>query len=35
MINKKWAESLSLKDRLKVQKFMLTLYGMEINDGKN
>lgn len=35
MINKKWAESLSLKDRLKVQRFMLLLYGLEINDGKN
>ena len=31
----KWAENLSLKDRLQVQRFMLILYGMEKNDGKN
>lgn len=32
---KEWAQSLSLKDRLMVQKFMVKLYGMEKNDGKN
>lgn len=30
-----WAQSLSLKDRLMVQKFMIKLYGMEKNDGKD
>lgn len=30
-----WAQSLSLKDRLMVQKFMVKLYGMEKNDGKD
>lgn len=31
----KWAENLSLKDRLRVQKFMVQLYVMENNDGKD
>lgn len=31
----KWAKELPLKDRLEVQKFMIKLYSMEIDDGKN
>lgn len=30
-----WFNTLSLDDRLQVQKFVLVLYGMEINDGKS
>lgn len=30
-----WVQNLSLKDRLMVQKFMVKLYGMEKNDGKD
>lgn len=29
MITKTWFNNLSLKDRLKVQKFIIILYGME------
>lgn len=31
----RWASELSLEERLKLQKFMLQLYSMELNDGKN
>lgn len=34
-MKKQWVDNLSLQDRLQVQKFVLLLYGMEINDGKN
>jgi len=32
---KSWANNLPLKERLDLQKFMIRLYGMEIDDGKN
>ena len=31
----KWAQNLSLKDRLLLQKFMIKLYGMEIGNGED
>ncbi len=34
-MRKQWFENLTLKDRLQVQKFVLLLYTMEANDGKN
>ena len=30
-----WVDKLSLKDRLKLQKFMVQLYGMEDESGKD
>lgn len=30
----KWAQSLSLQDRIMVQMFIVRLYAMEIKDGK-
>lgn len=34
-MKKNWVENLTLKERMQVQRFMIKLYSMEINDGKN
>ncbi len=31
----RWVERLTLEERLKLQKFVLQLYSMELRDGKN